>query len=184
MAKFTGKDQKKRLQHSCFPFELHENFKNTFFTEYLLAIASLLDFTFLSIFSHSPFTFRLSVRFAWLLAGKMKWLKLSRSSHPELFCPKGVLKKFTKFTGKRLCQNIFFNKIAGRPSTLLNKRLWHRCFPMNFGKFLRTLYYRTPLVAASSYQRTVILTIVTPSERYSFFLSNQKICVITWSTTL
>ena len=64
LAKFTGKDQKKRLQHSCFPFELHENFKNTFFTEYLLAIASLLDFTFLSIFSHSPFTFRLSVRFA------------------------------------------------------------------------------------------------------------------------
>ena len=133
---------------------------------------------------HSPFTFRLSVRFAWLLAGKMKWLKLSRSSHPELFCPKGMLKKFTKFTGKHLCQNIFLNKIAGRPATLLNKTLRHRCFPVNFGKLLRTIYYRTPLVAASSYQRTVILTIVTPSERYSFFLSNQKICVITWSTTL
>ena len=25
-----------------------------------------------------------------------------------------------------------------RPATLLNKRLWRRCFPMNFAKFLRT----------------------------------------------
>ena len=26
-----------------------------------------------------------------------------------------------------------------RPATLLKKRLWHRCFPANFAKFLRTL---------------------------------------------
>ena len=33
---------------------------------------------------------------------------------------------------------------------LLKKRLWRRCFPVNFVKFLRTLFlYRTPLVAAS-----------------------------------
>ena len=25
-----------------------------------------------------------------------------------------------------------------RPATLLQKRLWHRCFPVNFAKFLRT----------------------------------------------
>ena len=25
-----------------------------------------------------------------------------------------------------------------RPATLLKKRLWHRCFPVNFAKFLRT----------------------------------------------
>ena len=28
-------------------------------------------------------------------------------------------------------------KIELRPSTVLKKRLWHRCFPMNFAKFLR-----------------------------------------------
>ena len=49
----------------------------------------------------------------------------------------GVLRNFTKFTGKHLCQPLFFNKVAGlRPTTLLKKRLWHRCFPMNFAKFL------------------------------------------------
>ena len=64
----------------------------------------------------------------------------------------GILKNVTKFTGKHLCQNLFFNKAAGylcqslffnkiaglTPATLLKKRLWHRCFPVNFVKFLRT----------------------------------------------
>ena len=62
-----------------------------------------------------------------------------RSSRPEVFCKKGVLRNFTKFTGKHLCQSLFFNNVAGlRPATLLKKRPWHRCFPVNFAKFLRT----------------------------------------------
>ena len=47
-----------------------------------------------------------------------------------------VLRSFAKFTGKYLCQSLFLNKVAG-PATLLKKRLWHRCFPVNFAKFLR-----------------------------------------------
>ena len=27
-----------------------------------------------------------------------------------------------------------------RPATLLKERLWHRCFPVNFAKFLGTLF--------------------------------------------
>ena len=33
----------------------------------------------------------------------------TRSSRPEVFCKKGVSKNFTKFTGKHLCQCLFFN---------------------------------------------------------------------------
>ena len=52
---------------------------------------------------------------------------------------KGVLRNLTKFTGKQLYPRLFFNKVADlRPATLLKKRLWHRCFPVNFVKFLRT----------------------------------------------
>ena len=41
---------------------------------------------------------------------------------------------------------VFFNKIAGlRTATSLKKRLWHRCFPVNFVKFLRTPFYKGPL---------------------------------------
>ena len=42
---------------------------------------------------------------------------------------------------QNLCQNLFFNEFAGlRPATLLKKKLWHRCFPVNFVKFLRTRF--------------------------------------------
>ena len=35
---------------------------------------------------------------------------------------KGVLRNFTKLTGKRLCHSLFFNKVAGlRPATLLKR---------------------------------------------------------------
>ena len=68
-----------------------------------------------------------------------------RSSCLERFYKKGVLEKysvlknFTKFTGKHLCQSLFFNNVTGQgPPTLLKKSLWHRCFPVNFAKFLRT----------------------------------------------
>ena len=39
-------------------------------------------------------------------------LSQNRSSRPEVFCKKGVLRNFAKFTGKHLCQSLFFNKIA------------------------------------------------------------------------
>ena len=58
-----------------------------------------------------------------------------RSSRPEVFCQKGVLRNFTKFTGKHMCQVL---RPGLRPATLLKKRLWHRCFPTNLVKFLRT----------------------------------------------
>ena len=40
---------------------------------------------------------------------------------------KGVLKNFTKLTGKHLCQSLSFNKFVGL-------RLWHKCFSVNFWK--------------------------------------------------
>ena len=56
-----------------------------------------------------------------------------------MFCKIGFLRNLTKFTGKNLCQSLFFNKVAGlRPATLFKKRFWHKCFPVNFAKFLRT----------------------------------------------
>ena len=38
---------------------------------------------------------------------KVKLLKF-RSSRPEVFRKKGVLRNFAKFTGKHLCQRLFF----------------------------------------------------------------------------
>ena len=57
---------------------------------------------------------------------------------------KGVLKNLAKFTGKHLCQSLFFNKIVVlRAVTLLKNRLWNRYFPVDFAKFLEHLFFRT-----------------------------------------
>ena len=44
----------------------------------------------------------------------------------------GFHKKWSKNTAKKA----LFTGL--RPATLLKKRLWHRCFSVNFAKFLRT----------------------------------------------
>ena len=36
-----------------------------------------------------------------------------RRSRPKMFCKKSVLRNFAKFTGKHLCQDLLFNKVAG-----------------------------------------------------------------------
>ena len=65
-----------------------------------------------------------------------------RSSRPEVLPKKVALKSIAKLTGNHLCQSFFFNKVAGlRPTTLSKKRLWHRCFLVNFAKFLRAPFF-------------------------------------------
>ena len=96
-----------------------------------------------------------------------------------MFCEKDVLRNFTKFTGKHLCQILFFNDVTGlRPATLFlknsgkgfffcefckisknsfssglqlyfKKTLARVFFPVNFVKFLRTPFLTKHLVVTS-----------------------------------
>ena len=64
---------------------------------------------------------------------------LFRSSYQRCSMKKRVLRNFAKFTGKRLCQSLFFNKVAGlQACNFIKKRLRHKCFSVNFAQFLRT----------------------------------------------
>ena len=79
------------------------------------------------------------MRLQYPISNIVRKLSMNRSSHQRCSTKKDVLRNFSKFTGKHLRQSLFFNKIAGlRPANLLKKRLWHRYFPKNFAKFLRT----------------------------------------------
>ena len=49
-----------------------------------------------------------------------------RSSRPEVFSKKGLLRNFAKF--------------SPAPYNFMKKRLEHRCFPVNFAKFLRASF--------------------------------------------
>ena len=65
-----------------------------------------------------------------------------RSSCPEVFFQKGILRNFAKFPGEHLCQSLFFKKVVGLSLATLSKtRLWHRCFPVSSAKFLRTPFF-------------------------------------------
>ena len=48
----------------------------------------------------------------------------------EVFCQKGIIKNFAKFTS-----NSPFNDVGLSHPTLLEKRPLHRCFPIKFAKF-------------------------------------------------
>ena len=59
---------------------------------------------------------------------------------PNVFCNRRCIQRFRKiYSKKHLYQNLFFSKVTFlRPVTLLKRRHWHKCFPVNFLKFLRT----------------------------------------------
>ena len=59
------------------------------------------------------------------------FLVRDRSSHRRCSVKKGILRNFVILTGKHLCRSPW-------PEALLKKKLLHRCFPVNFVKFLRT----------------------------------------------
>ena len=48
--------------------------------------------------------------------------KQQQSPRGVLFCKKGALGNFIKFTGKHLCQSLFFNKVAALSLQLYLKK--------------------------------------------------------------
>ena len=68
----------------------------------------------------------------------------ARKGHQKCSVTRGVLRNFAKFTGKHLCQSLFFNKVAGAGTTLAQVFSCEFCGISN-----NTFSYRTPPVAAS-----------------------------------
>ena len=99
----------------------------------------------------------------WLIQGYIDIVVLLRrvfvffkSSLQEMFCKKGVVKNFAKFTGKHLWQSLFFNKVAG----------------LRIVK--NTFFNRTPPVAASLVY-IFYIKIVHPNHQKYFQNQNEKV---------
>ena len=68
-----------------------------------------------------------------------------------VFCKKGVLRNFSKFTGKHLCQSLFLIKLP-KACIFIKKETLAQVFSCEFCEISKNIfYYRTPLVAASVY---------------------------------
>ena len=60
-----------------------------------------------------------------------------KSSRPEVFCKKMFLEISQNSQENTRARVSFLVKLQARSAALLKKILWHRCFPVNFAKFLR-----------------------------------------------
>ena len=69
-----------------------------------------------------------------------------KSNRPEVFCKKGVLRNFSKFTGKHLCLSLFFNKVAG----LRQKETLAQVFFCEFCKISQNTFFTEHLWATTS----------------------------------
>ena len=94
---------------------------------------------------------------------KHSWMKLrssdnhyiifvnQRSSRLEVFCKKGVIRNFTKLTGKHLCQSLLFNKVAGlRPKAFIKKETLAQVFSCQFCDISKNTFFTEHLWATAS----------------------------------
>ena len=65
---------------------------------------------------------------------------------------KNVFLEISQNSQENTCSRVSFNKVAGlRSATLIKKRFWHRCFPVNFAEFLRTHFLQNTSAWLLSY---------------------------------
>ena len=73
-----------------------------------------------------------------------------RSKRPEVFCKKGILRNFIKFTGKHLHQSLFLINCWPKAHNFIKKESLAQVFSCEFSEiFKNTFLYRTPPMAAS-----------------------------------
>ena len=77
------------------------------------------------------------------------WFKSlnDRSSRPEVFCKKIVLRNFTKFTGKHLCQSLF---IKSEACNFIKKETLAQVCPCEFCEISKNTFFIEHLWATAS----------------------------------
>ena len=90
-----------------------------------------------------PIYFLIGKKSGVVLRSSFRLLNNMRSSHRRCSVEK-VFLEISQDSQENTCARVsFLIKLQPclRYATLLNKRLWHRCFLVNFAKFLRTPFY-------------------------------------------
>ena len=123
---------KKETLAQVFSCAFCEISKNTFFTEHLwwLLLYSCPKFNLNVIVVDMEILF---------LEGYCNWVL--RSSHPEVFLRKGVLKICSKFTGEHPCRSVISIKLLCR-ITLIEITLRHGCSSVNLLHIFRTPFLK------------------------------------------
>ena len=103
---------------------------------------------------------------------------------PKVFYIKKVFLRNSQNSQENICARVFFKKVKGvRPGTLLKNKLWHRCFPVNFAKFLRApvlqnTYGRLLLNNLVSVEKVTVALGIKNTIRWSIKMQVTKIAAI------
>ena len=73
-----------------------------------------------------------------------------RSSRPEVFCKKGVLRNLPKFTGKHLCRSLFFNKVVAEACNFIKKETLAQVFSCEFCEISKNTFFTEHLWGTAS----------------------------------
>ena len=99
---------------------------------------------------------------------------LHRSSRSDVFCKKSVLRNFAKFTGKHLCQGIFFNKVdtlLKQACNVIKKETLAQVFSCDFWEISKnTFLYRALPVAASDFSNIDLSQSIYSANQLTRFL--------------
>ena len=126
---------KKRPWHGCFPANFGKFLAKPFLRN-TSGGCSWRKKKFSHLIHYLSFKLRRNITLAenisikkeiWNKVGYITYKDLKINGNSEI-----ILKNVQKQTPE-----VLFKKSL-RPATFLKKRLWHRCFPVNFAKFLRT----------------------------------------------
>ena len=79
-------------------------------------------------------------------------LNIYKSSRPEVFCKKGVLRNFAKFPAKHLRQSLFFNKVVGQAWGLnfIKKETPAQVFSCEFCNIFKNIFSIEHLLTTAS----------------------------------
>ena len=113
-------------------------------------------------FLRTPFLQNISGGFFWKLHIYSYLLILAQ---PAFICSNSTMK-----TAENLVRSSN-RRSSLRAATLLKKRLWHRCFPVNFAKFLRTPFLQNTserLLLSSKICWTVTIKMIKTMSMTSF----------------
>ena len=77
---------------------------------------------------------------SWKKVSCISW-SMFRSSRPEVFCKKGVLRNFAKFTGKHLCQSLFLIKLQASVLNFVKKETLSQVFSCKFYEISKNINF-------------------------------------------
>ena len=108
-----------------------------------------------------------------------------RSSRLEVFCTKDVLKNFAKFTGKHLCQSLFFSKVADRCLIRRLGRILNVVFTFNLhSMYQRGTSAKTYWLILKTFANDKKVPVIPPLLVNSELICNFRTKLIIWTDSL